>query len=148
MLHIIQRSSSIESSTHPSLEIKWNGHLVIQHIGIRKKETKMVRHGWIRNVEKALRTVGYANNAQMEGTWAVKVRRGNEIEGILENHEMEEGASGRIQVVYQKRNKDDRTRWSSVQCGSKFPRALIAWNLKFEGRKKERTKRKAKQGKR
>ena len=43
---------------------------------------------------------------------------------------------------------------AGVQCGSKFPRALIIWNLKFENRragKKERTKRirrGAKQGER
>ena len=43
---------------------------------------------------------------------------------------------------------------AGVQCGSKFPRALIIWNLKFENRragKKEMTKRRrrgAKQGER
>lgn len=52
--------------------------------------------------------------------------------------EMEEG--GRIQVVYQKRNKDGRTRMIDVQYGSKFPRALIIWNLKFEIRRAGRRK--------
>ena len=70
-----------------------------------------------------------------------------------ENHAMEEG--GRIQVVYQKKNKDAVLRMIEPRQNengrNKFPRALITWNLKFEGqeeRKERRRRRKAKQGER
>jgi hypothetical protein len=58
---------------------------------------------------------------------------------------MEEGGRTRTQVVYQKKNKDGRTRMIKVikprQNGctrNKFPRALITWNSKFEGQEERK----------